>query len=182
MFYYLVYFISCTQVFDFRGEGFVPSMDLYMKPFDQIEVKVKKGTITFLSDLSKIYDLYFDVDAEDPPGKIDTYGKYDRSSYIMGIIFESKNYTIRFIYEGASSIKFGLLFCSEDFFFEYPNNNLKYPFIKYENPFDTRNGQFLYDVGLQYHYSMFIGLGVLCFIYVFCKCCFCFHDTAYTKI
>ena len=139
MFYYLVYFISCTQVFDFRGESFVPSMDLYMKPFDQIEVKVKKGTITFLSDLSKIYDLYFDVDAGDPPGKIDTYGKYDRSSYIMGIIFESKNYTIRFIYEGASSIKFGLLFCSEDFFFEYPNNNLKYTFIKYENPFDLTN-------------------------------------------
>lgn len=177
MLYYLLYFISCTHVFDFRGEDFIPNLVLYMKPFDKIEVKMSWSTMTVLSDLSKISDLYYDVDAGEPPDKIDKYGRYDRSSYIMGIKFKTKNYTIRFIYEGAESIKFGLIFCSNYQELVIPNDGLIYPFEKYENPFNTKDGPFLYDVGLQFHYSMFVGLGILCFLYVLCKCCCCFKTT-----
>ena len=57
MLYYLLYFISCTHVFDFRGEDFIPNLVLYMKPFDKIEVKMSWSTMTVLSDLSKIHSV-----------------------------------------------------------------------------------------------------------------------------
>lgn len=151
-------------MFDYTNFKNPPSLILYMNPFDNVQIKLRYKTPTFLSDLSRVYNLYYDIEAEDSQGKIDSYGTFDHGSYIIGIIFESKNYTISFVNEGTESIKFAMVFSMDSYFppqFKFPINkyNLEDSMSKYD--------PFLYDVGHQFSYAIFIVIGVLCIIYLY---------------
>lgn len=169
----LIFLSKSARIFDYTDIEIPPSLTIYMNPFDNVQVKLNYKTPTFFSDLSKLYDLYFDIDAENPQGNIDTYGTFDHNSYIVGIFFESKNYTISFINEGLEIIKFALVFSNNSYFppqFKFPIN--KFNFDDWINKDDP----FLYDVGNQHSYAIFIILAILCFIYIlmfrFCCCNF----------
>ncbi|KAK8881417.1 hypothetical protein M9Y10_004153 [Tritrichomonas musculus] len=178
MLLFLIYLSKSARIFDYTDIEVPPSLTLYMNPFDNVQIKLNYKTPTYLSDLSKLYELYFDIDAEDPQGNTDTYGTFSHNSYIIGIIFDSKNYTISFINEGSEIIKFALVFSNTSYF----PPQFKFPIKKYN--FDdlvNENDPFLYDVGNQYSYAIFIILAILCFIYIvlfrfFCcdlhYCCF----------
>lgn len=168
MIFLFIHFTICKEIFDFTySYKKNPSFIAYMEPFDELDFIIKANV--YFSDLSKFDYLTYEFEINNK-GNITKYGPFDKSSYISGVIYEKGNLTIHFRNEGPDSIKFAVI--TYDFKNIYPE--FDFPITDYKwNDFIIKNDPFLYNVGRQYHYAIFIimGIFILLYIIIYLSCC-----------
>ena len=122
-------------------------------------------------------NLYYDFEINDH-GKIKNYGTYDKNSYVCGIVTQDKNCTVHFNYKGTESISFAIIpqnYNKFDSEFDFPITSIDTSLLyRYDSD------PILYNVGKQFHYAIFIEIGIfICLylvMYIFCcdkECCMC---------
>lgn len=105
----------CKQVYDFTTGFKGNKLDIYFNHLDMVEVKIGKNIGAFFSYWNKTKDLYLNVDAINSDGDVLEYGPFDSSSFLVGVVFQTLDYVLKFTYEGEENAKIGIIFSKEKF-------------------------------------------------------------------
>lgn len=171
----------CKQIYDFTTGYKGNELEIYFNHLDIVEVKLEKNMGVFLSYWNETKDLYLKVEAITTKGEILEYGPFDSSSHLMGIVFQTMNYTLHFEYEGIENAQIGMIISKEKFpnYDEFEDKMYEYPSIKYYNDDDFKDFYFKtpfiynYDNGIFENVVIYLGVivfGLLFFaIHFLCK-------------
>lgn len=107
MIFLFVQSIICKHVYD-RSYDY-GTFSLIIDPLDIVEIVLKAPLKTNIEDWLDD-DLYLEVDEFDQSGNVKTNGPFTCKDDLYGIVYESRNYTLRFVNEGPNESQIQLDF------------------------------------------------------------------------
>ena len=185
MLFILIYSISSEYVLDLTGILIPGNLILSIYPLDIIKVKIPKGLGTFFSNWKTNKGLKLDVEAENSDGNIIKYSTFDSYIELYGIIFQTRDYYLKFFNDGDQVFQVPMmfsynLFLQKDDFYDY----YSYKQVKKSNYFDTLMSPFIlsdseiFTANIAYLVAgviiilvMAAILGIRCPYYRCCQCC-----------
>lgn len=183
MLFIVFFFLIFQRVIDLTDQT-NSRLIIYFKPFDVVEVKLNRSVWTIFSDWNDIDDLHLDVTTYDPKNKIIEFGPFDSSSRLIGLIFRTSNYTLKFTSESTEEQKFALLFSLNiNDAAEFPIGFVFPFFYRYQTSYDLNNipeYPFYYDVNSKEEYIAYYVFAGFAFLYLFTTTLFCRKQIAFS--
>lgn len=172
-----------TKFLDFTSRNDITSLQFRLNTEETYEISVPSGFGSFFGQFNSNMEFNLEVEAKNSDGNIITYGSFEIDDLLIGVVFKTKNYTLKFKNTGKFDFDFHIYF-AKDFSmsgqYSYPALNLFKPTDTFEvldSPFITYSGG-SNDVML----SLILLLSLIAF-YIFltfackdkgknyCKCC-----------
>lgn len=175
MIFLLIYYSFSKQVFNFIDRRIPDSLILNIRPMELIEINIWSGNATFFSAMKTKF-ISVEVETENYDGRKESKGIFDEKSDLVGVVFRTKNYTLKIFNEGEKENYFCMIF-GTDFRAKKEFSDICY-WYTYTNMFDANESFDVLTNSIIYNtlrgdsaWGVAILIPCLTIVYLFYACC-----------